>query len=130
MTNAILAINSVEMHALWEWYKNVRNSITGNNQKTKVSQVPQWLKKQQQETACQRRRYRRCVFDFLGWKDTLEKEKATHSSIFAWIKSHGQRSLVGYTPWGCKELGMTEHTTLRKPASSQISRNNKVINTM
>ena len=32
------------MHALWEWYKNVRNSITGNNQKTKVSQVPQWLK--------------------------------------------------------------------------------------
>ena len=22
---------------------------------------------------------------------------------------HGQRSLVGYSPWGCKELGMTEH---------------------
>ena len=24
-------------------------------------------------------------------------------------KSHGQRSLVGYSPWGCKELDMTEH---------------------
>jgi len=21
---------------------------------------------------------------------------------------HGQRSLVGYSPWGCKELDMTE----------------------
>ena len=26
-------------------------------------------------------------------------------------KSHGQRSLVGYSPWGRKELGMTEELT-------------------
>ena len=25
---------------------------------------------------------------------------------------HGQRSLVGYSPWGCKELDMTEQLTL------------------
>ena len=25
-------------------------------------------------------------------------------------KFHGQRSLEGYSPWGCKELDMTEHT--------------------
>ena len=25
-------------------------------------------------------------------------------------KSHGQRILEGYSPWGCKELGMTQHT--------------------
>ena len=25
---------------------------------------------------------------------------------------HGQRSLVGYSPWGCKELDMTELLTL------------------
>ena len=24
-------------------------------------------------------------------------------------KLHGQRSLVGYCPWGCKELDFTEH---------------------
>ena len=24
-------------------------------------------------------------------------------------KSHGQRSLMGYSPWGCRELDMTEH---------------------
>ena len=25
---------------------------------------------------------------------------------------HGQRSLAGYSPWGCKELGMTEKLSL------------------
>ena len=25
-------------------------------------------------------------------------------------KSYGERSLVGYSPWGLKELDMTEHT--------------------
>ena len=35
----------------------------------------------------------------VGWEDSLEKERATHSSILAW-ESHGQRSLVGYSPWG------------------------------
>ena len=35
---------------------------------------------------------------------------ATDSSILAW-KIHGQRSLVGYSPWGCKELDTTEHGT-------------------
>ena len=34
---------------------------------------------------------------------------ATHSSIFA-RKSHGQRSVAGYSPWGPKELNATEHT--------------------
>ena len=37
----------------------------------------------------------------LGWEDPLEKKKATHSSILAW-ESHGQRSLVGYSPRGHK----------------------------
>jgi len=33
----------------------------------------------------------------LGREDPLEKEMTTHSSILAW-KSHGQRSLAGYSP--------------------------------
>ena len=43
----------------------------------------------------------------LGREDPLKKEIAIHSSILAG-KSHGQRSLVGYSPWGCKELDTTE----------------------
>ena len=48
------------------------------------------------------------VFWSLGRKDPLEKEMATHSSIFALENPHGQRSLVGYNPWGHKESDMTE----------------------
>ena len=44
----------------------------------------------------------------LGQEDELEKEMATHSGILAWKKSHGQRSLVGYSPWGHKELDTAE----------------------
>ena len=43
----------------------------------------------------------------LGWEDLLEKEMATHSSTLPG-KSHGQRSLVGYSPWGHKELDTAE----------------------
>ena len=43
----------------------------------------------------------------LGWEDPLEKRKATHSSILA-QKIHGQKNLVGYSPWGRKELDTTE----------------------
>ena len=38
---------------------------------------------------------------------SLEKEMATHSSILGG-KSHGQRSLEGYSPWSHKQLDMTE----------------------
>ena len=43
----------------------------------------------------------------LGWEDPLEKEMATHS-IFMPGKSHGPRSLVGYSPWGHKESDTPE----------------------
>ena len=43
----------------------------------------------------------------LGQEDPLEKEMATHSCTLAW-KSHGQRSLVDYSPWGRKESDTTE----------------------
>ena len=29
--------------------------------------------------------------------------------VFLPRKSHGQRSLVGYSPWGCKEVDTPEH---------------------
>ena len=38
----------------------------------------------------------------LGWEDPLEEEMATHSSIHDW-QTHGQRSLVGYSPRGHRE---------------------------
>ena len=46
----------------------------------------------------------------MGWKDPLEKRMATHSSILPG-EFHGQRSLVGYSPWGRKKSDMTEQLT-------------------
>ena len=34
------------------------------------------------------------------------------SPVFLLGKSHGQRSLLVYSPWGCKESDMTEQLTL------------------
>ena len=53
------------------------------------------------ESACNRGDVRDVVRS-LGREDTLEKEMATHSSMLAG-KSHGQKSLAGYSPWDRKE---------------------------
>ena len=47
----------------------------------------------------------------LGWEDPLEKGMATHSSILTW-RIHRQRSLVGYSPWGCRESKTTQQQML------------------
>ena len=44
----------------------------------------------------------------LGWGDPLEKEMVTPTPVFLSGKSHGWRSLVGYSPCGSKELDTTE----------------------
>ena len=44
----------------------------------------------------------------VGGEDALGEEMAAHSSVFLPGESHGQRSLVGYSPWGRKELDTTE----------------------
>jgi len=43
----------------------------------------------------------------LGQEDPLEEGMAT-TPVFLLRESHGQRSLADYSPWGYKELDMTE----------------------
>ena len=47
----------------------------------------------------------------LVWEDPLEKGMATQPSILPGVV-HGQKSLAGYSPWGCKESDTTESLTL------------------
>ena len=45
----------------------------------------------------------------LGWEDPLEEGMAALSSVLAWRMSMDrERSLAGWSSWGCKELDMTE----------------------
>ena len=43
----------------------------------------------------------------LGWEDPLEKEMTIHSGTLAW-KIPWTEEPGSHSPWGCKELDMTE----------------------
>ena len=46
----------------------------------------------------------------LRWEDPLEEGTATHFDILPGV--HGQRSVMGYSPWGLKESDTIEQLTL------------------
>ena len=61
-----------------------------------ITGLPPWLKGE--ESACLAgAKGDASSAPFLGWKDLLEEEMATHSSILP-EESHEQRSLEGYSP--------------------------------
>ena len=56
------------------------------------------------ESTCQCRRY-----GFHPWFEKISwREKQQLTPVFLPGKSNEQRSLASYSPWGCKELDMTE----------------------
>ena len=61
------------------------------------------------EPACPSSRSKRCVFD--PWVGKISWRRAPLPvPVFLPGESRGQRSLVGYSPKGCKELDTTEVT--------------------
>ena len=64
-------------------------------------------KKNKKKTACHCKRAKRRGFDPWVGK-ILWSRKWQSTPVLLPGKFHGQRSLVGYSPWGCKESGMTE----------------------
>ena len=63
------------------------------------------------KTCLQCRRCRRCRFD--PWvRKTPWRRPWQPTPVFLPGESYGQRTLVGYNPWGCREwdtTGVTEH---------------------
>ena len=58
-----------------------------------------------EESACQGRR-----LEFNPWVRKIPwSRKWQPTPVFLPGKSHGQRNLVGYSPWGHKDLDMTDH---------------------
>ena len=64
-----------------------------------------------QVSTCQWRRHKRHGFNPWGGKSHWSR-KLQFTPVFLPGKSHGQRSLAGYSPWGHKELDMIEQLTL------------------
>ena len=65
-----------------------------------------------EEPACQCWRCKRCQVGSLGQEDP-QKRKWQPTPVFLTGKSHGQRSLKGYSPWSCKESDKTEPLSIR-----------------
>ena len=69
---------------------------------TYLTRLPRWLSGK--ESACQCKRSR-----FNPWVGKIpQRRKWQPTPVFLPGKSHGQRNLVGYSLWDCKELDMTE----------------------
>ena len=61
------------------------------------------------EPACQGRRHKRHKFN--PWVRKIPWRRAGQPTpVFLPRESHGQRSLVGYSPWGHQEADVTEAT--------------------
>ena len=75
------------------------------------NRLPRWYSGK--ESACQCKRHKRCVFD--PWVSKIPwRRKWQPTPVFFPGKFHGQRSLMGYNPWGCKELDMTDWTFMQR----------------
>ena len=71
------------------------------SEKSKTSQVVQCKEYTWQCRGCKR-------YGFIPWvRKILWNRKWQPTPVFLPGKLHGQRSLVGYNPWGCKESDMT-----------------------
>ena len=78
-------------------------------QKTKLKASPRFPGGAiSEEPACQCKRQKRQ--DFNPWVGKIPWRRAWQPIVFLPGESHGQRSLVGYSPWGCRELDITEAT--------------------
>ena len=60
------------------------------------------------QPSCQCRRHKRHGVN--PWVRKIWSRKRPPTPVLLPGKFHGQRSLVGYNPWGCKESDTTEHT--------------------
>ena len=52
-------------------------------------------------------------------EDPMEEGMAT-TLVFLPRESHGQRSLVGYSPWDCKELDTIEQLTMEDGLAESV----------
>ena len=68
--------------------------------------LPWWLRQERVCLQCRRLRFDPWVGEIPRRRECLP------TPVFLPGKSHGQRSLVDYCPWSCKELDMTEWLSL------------------
>ena len=71
------------------------------------------------EPTCQCRRHKRWGFNPWVRKIPWRRSVATHSTILGW-RTHEQRSLAGYSPWGCQGLDTAELLSMKVKVISHV----------
>ena len=85
-----------------------------------ITGILSWLSGK--ELTCQSRKFRKLGLDpWIGKISWIRIWQPT--PVFLPGKFHGQRSLVGYSPWCRKELDMTEHTQTHTQCVTSSMRN-------
>ena len=80
------------------------------------NRLPRWVSGD--ESICQCRTRRKCRCD--PWVGKVPwRRQWQPTAVFLPGESHGQRSLAGYSPWGCKESDRTEVTQHTSTHSEQ-----------
>ena len=101
---------------LWEQHGKSRSSVLNFVIQGKLDQynikegLLSYLNGKESNLTC--RRHRRFRFN-LWVKKILWSWKWSPTPVFLPEKSHGQKSLVGYSPWSHKELDTTAHTCMQ-----------------
>ena len=101
-----------------------RNDRVFMHSRTLPNGFPRWFCGR--ESACQCRRRKR--HGFKPWVRKIPwRRKWQPTPVFLPGKSHGQRSLVGYSLWGHKELDMTEHAHTKTAQQTAAKRGGRLI---
>ena len=85
-------------------------------------ELPRWLSGK--ESTCQHRRHKRPEFNLCVGKIPWRR-KWQPTLVFLPGKSHRQRSLAVYSPWGHRESDTTEHTHTILYSLTAVSLTNK-----
>ena len=68
---------------------------------------------------------------FDSWVGKIPWRRARQPTpLFLPGESHGQRSLAGHSPWGHKELDMTEQLSIALSCEDEIRSSSKVLKTV
>ena len=102
----------VEVWSLNHW--TAREVHHGWDLTSVASWLFRWLSGK--EPTCQCRRLRKCSFNLCIGKIPWSR-KWLHTQVFLPEKSHGQRSLAGYSPWGWKESDMIKQPSMQAHGS-------------
>ena len=99
---------------IWHWsHRDVHPWLPFCNDEKLNKRLPWWLRGQESACWC-----RRLQFD--TWFGNIPwRRKWQPTPVFLSGKFHGQRSLEGHSPWGCKRVG---HRIANKPQQQQTNK--------